>query len=58
MNFKFLKVLESSRFAIIINLQLQSLSLSNSLFGFSTKLRSATQGRAGLVMSFSRFDRA
>ncbi len=27
------------------------------LFGFSTKLRSATQGRAGLVMSFSRFDR-
>lgn len=28
------------------------------LFGFSTKLRSATQGRTGLVMSFSRFDRA
>ena len=28
------------------------------LFGFSIKLRSATQGRAGLVMSFSRFDRA
>lgn len=28
------------------------------LFGFSTKLRSATQGRAELVMSFSRFDRA
>ena len=28
------------------------------LFGFSTTLRSATQGRAGLVMSFSRFDRA
>ncbi len=28
------------------------------LFGFSTKLSSATQGRAGLVMSFSRFDRA
>lgn len=28
------------------------------LFGFSTKLRSATQGRAGLVMSFSRFDKA
>lgn len=28
------------------------------LFGFSTKLRSATRGRAGLVMSFSRFDRA
>ena len=28
------------------------------LFGFSTKLRSATQGRAGLVMSFGRFDRA
>ena len=31
---------------------------SRKLFGFSTKLRSATQGRAGLVMSFSRFDRA
>ncbi len=27
------------------------------LFGFSTYLRSATQGRAGLVMSFARFDR-
>ncbi len=26
------------------------------LFGFSTDLRSATQGRAGLVMKFSRFD--
>ena len=26
------------------------------LFGFSTALRSATQGRAGLVMSFDRFD--
>ncbi|MBQ9452958.1 MAG: elongation factor G [Desulfovibrio sp.] len=27
------------------------------LFGFSTALRSATQGRAGLVMNFVRFDR-
>jgi elongation factor G len=26
------------------------------LFGFSTDLRSATQGRAGFVMTFSRFD--
>lgn len=26
------------------------------LFGFSTELRSATQGRAGFVMKFSRFD--
>lgn len=26
------------------------------LFGFSTALRSATQGRAGLVMAFDRFD--
>lgn len=26
------------------------------LFGFSTALRSATQGRAGLVLSFARFD--
>ncbi|MBD8895165.1 elongation factor G [Desulfovibrio desulfuricans] len=26
------------------------------LFGFSTSLRSATQGRAGLVMTFDRFD--
>lgn len=26
------------------------------LFGFSTQLRSATQGRAGLVMSFAMFD--
>ena len=26
------------------------------LFGFSTSLRSATQGRAGLVMAFDRFD--
>ena len=28
------------------------------LFGFSTSLRSATQGRAGLVMRFAKFDRA
>ena len=26
------------------------------LFGFSTSLRSATQGRAGLVMTFDCFD--
>ncbi|MFW6325066.1 MAG: hypothetical protein ACOC0U_08400, partial [Desulfovibrionales bacterium] len=26
------------------------------LFGFSTFLRSATQGRAGLMMRFDRFD--
>jgi len=26
------------------------------LFGFSTSLRSATQGRAGLMMTFDRFD--
>jgi len=26
------------------------------LFGFSTSLRSATQGRAGLLMRFERFD--
>jgi elongation factor G len=26
------------------------------LFGFSTSLRSATQGRAGFVLHFSRFD--
>ena len=27
------------------------------LFGFSTRLRSATQGRAGMVITFERFDR-
>lgn len=26
------------------------------LFGFSTPLRSATQGRAGLTLTFDRFD--
>ena len=26
------------------------------LFGFSTSLRSVTQGRTGLVMTFDRFD--
>ncbi len=26
------------------------------LFGFSTSLRSATQGRAGLTLTFDRFD--
>ncbi len=28
------------------------------LFGFSTALRSATQGRAGMVLRFARFDLA
>ncbi len=27
------------------------------LFGFSTRLRSATQGRAGMIITFDRFDR-
>jgi len=34
----------------------KALAPLRSLFGFSTELRSATQGRAGLVMKFSRFD--
>ena len=34
----------------------QGLAPLASLFGFSTELRSATQGRAGFVMTFSRFD--
>ncbi len=34
----------------------QSLAPLRRLFGFSTQLRSATQGRAGMVMKFSRFD--
>lgn len=34
----------------------QGLAPLASLFGFSTDLRSATQGRAGFVMKFSRFD--
>lgn len=34
----------------------QALAPLRSLFGFSTDLRSATQGRAGLIMRFSRFD--
>ncbi len=34
----------------------QGLAPLASLFGFSTELRSATQGRAGFVMKFSRFD--
>ena len=34
----------------------QGLAPLGSLFGFSTDLRSATQGRAGFVMKFSRFD--
>ncbi|MCM0755818.1 elongation factor G [Desulfovibrio aminophilus] len=34
----------------------QALAPLSPLFGFSTDLRSATQGRAGFVMKFSRFD--
>ncbi|MFZ5427490.1 MAG: elongation factor G [Thermodesulfobacteriota bacterium] len=34
----------------------QALTPLSRLFGFSTELRSATQGRAGLVMQFARFD--
>ncbi len=34
----------------------QALAPMRRLFGFSTALRSATQGRAGLVLAFSRFD--
>ena len=34
----------------------QGLAPLGGLFGFSTDLRSATQGRAGFVMKFSRFD--
>lgn len=34
----------------------QALAPMRRLFGFSTELRSATQGRAGLVLTFSRFD--
>jgi len=35
---------------------IQALTPLRALFGFSTDLRSATQGRAGLVMQFARFD--
>ncbi len=35
---------------------IKALAPLRGLFGFSTDLRSATQGRAGLVMRFSRFD--
>ncbi len=34
----------------------QALTPLRQLFGFSTELRSATQGRAGLMMQFARFD--
>ncbi|WP_459932316.1 elongation factor G [Fundidesulfovibrio butyratiphilus] len=34
----------------------QALTPLSRLFGFSTQLRSATQGRAGMVMKFARFD--
>ncbi len=35
---------------------IQGFAPLSSLFGFSTDLRSATQGRAGLLMRFERFD--
>ena len=35
---------------------IHALTPLRALFGFSTSLRSATQGRAGLVMRFARFD--
>lgn len=35
---------------------MQGLAPLSKLFGFSTSLRSATQGRAGLVMKFEKFD--
>jgi elongation factor G len=35
---------------------LRGLAPMRKLFGFSTSLRSATQGRAGLVMKFEKFD--
>lgn len=36
---------------------MQGLAPLRQMFGFSTSLRSATQGRAGLVMKFEKFDR-
>ncbi len=36
---------------------IQAFAPLRGLFGFSTALRSATQGRAGLLMRFERFDR-
>ncbi len=38
--------------------QIQALAPLSRLFGFSTTLRSATKGRATMVMQFTRFDRA
>jgi elongation factor G len=35
---------------------LKALAPMRELFGFSTELRSATQGRAGVLMRFERFD--
>lgn len=35
---------------------MQGMAPLSKLFGFSTSLRSATQGRAGLVMKFEKFD--
>lgn len=37
---------------------LRSIAPLRKLFGFSTELRSATQGRAGFMQSFNRFDQA
>ncbi len=36
--------------------RLSALAPMRSLFGFATALRSASQGRAGLMMQFLRFD--
>ena len=36
--------------------QMQATAPLRRLFGFSTQLRSATQGRAGLMLAFDRFD--
>ncbi|MDR3176834.1 MAG: GTP-binding protein [Desulfovibrio sp.] len=37
--------------------QIRALAPMRGLFGFATALRSASQGRAGLIMQFLRFDR-
>jgi elongation factor G len=36
--------------------QIRALAPMRGLFGFATSLRSVTQGRAGLMMQFVRFD--
>jgi len=35
---------------------ISALAALRQMFGFSTELRSATQGRAGLTMRFAKFD--